>query len=182
MHTCLLSRSCLQTLTHVRRVHVAHCDSSAAGCERTRGHSSSWCHCHERCCRGICVVSKPNWFFFQCVLGLTQVDIYGHANSTLVNGSRMLNGINWTVVKAKPIFSCSSCMSGIGGSGDFLRNSYMNIIHIPSARKTATGWISSIVPMVYICDRVLEYVNQSIHMLSRRSRMSTTPSTMSALS
>ena len=55
-----------------------------------------------------------------------EVDIYGHANSTLVNGSRMLNGI--------------------GGSGDFLRNSYISIIHIPSARKTATGWISSIVP------------------------------------
>ncbi len=56
-------------------------------------------------------------------------------------------------------------MSGIGGSGDFLRNSYMNIIHIPSARKTATGWISSIVPMVYSCDGVFEYGYQSVHML-----------------
>ena len=178
----MLSRSCLQTLTHVRGVHVAHCDSSAAGCQRTRGHSPSWCHRYERCCRGICVVSKPNWLIFQCFVAVIQVDIYGHANSTLVNGSRMLNGIDWTVVKAKHIFSRSSCMSGIGGSGDFLRNSYMNIIHIPSARKTATGWISSIVPMVYSCDGVFGHGNQSIHMLSRRSRMSTTPSTMSALS
>eukprot|EP00042_Codosiga_hollandica_P042231 m.385059 g.385059 ORF g.385059 m.385059 type:complete len:238 (+) comp56277_c0_seq4:936-1649(+) len=57
-----------------------------------------------------------------------EVDIYGHANSTCVNGSRMLYGV--------------------GGSGDFLRNAYLGIIHIPSARRTASdGWISSIVPM-----------------------------------
>jgi acetyl-CoA hydrolase len=57
-----------------------------------------------------------------------EVDIYGHVNSTLVNGSRM--------------------MHGIGGSGDYLRNAGLSIVHLPSARKTATGWLSAIVPKV----------------------------------
>ncbi|CCF57278.1 hypothetical protein KAFR_0C02850 [Kazachstania africana CBS 2517] len=59
-----------------------------------------------------------------------EVDIYAHANSTNVNGSRMLNGL--------------------GGSADFLRNAKISIMHAPSARPTKidpTG-ISSIVPMV----------------------------------
>jgi acetyl-CoA hydrolase len=55
-----------------------------------------------------------------------EVDIYGHVNSTLVQGSRMLHGI--------------------GGSGDFFRNAYISIVHLPSARKTSNGWISCIVP------------------------------------
>jgi acetyl-CoA hydrolase len=57
-----------------------------------------------------------------------EADIYGHANSTLVNGTRIVNGL--------------------GGSGDFERNGYLSIMHTPSARKTKkdkTG-ISCIVP------------------------------------
>ncbi len=57
-----------------------------------------------------------------------EVDIYGHANSSCINGSHIVNGV--------------------GGSGDMLRNAYISIVHLPSVRKTATGWISSIVPMV----------------------------------
>lgn len=59
-----------------------------------------------------------------------EVDIYAHANSTNVNGSRMLNGL--------------------GGSADFLRNAKLSIMHCPSARpsKTDPNGISSIVPMV----------------------------------
>ncbi|PRT54214.1 Acetyl-CoA hydrolase [Wickerhamiella sorbophila] len=58
-----------------------------------------------------------------------EVDIYGQANSTCVNGSRMLNGL--------------------GGSGDFLRNAKLSIMHTPSARPTKTDptGISCIVPM-----------------------------------
>eukprot|EP00033_Pygsuia_biforma_P000498 GCRY01000587.1.p1 GENE.GCRY01000587.1~~GCRY01000587.1.p1 ORF type:complete len:538 (+),score=116.77 GCRY01000587.1:98-1711(+) len=59
-----------------------------------------------------------------------EVDIFGHANSSLVSGSKLVNGI--------------------GGSGDFLRNAFLSIMHTPSARKSAsdpTG-ISCIVPMV----------------------------------
>ncbi len=59
-----------------------------------------------------------------------EFDIYAHANSTLVGGSRMINGI--------------------GGSGDFLRNAYLSIMHSPSVRPTKidpTG-ISCVVPMV----------------------------------
>ncbi|KAL9643429.1 hypothetical protein ABK040_010044 [Willaertia magna] len=58
-----------------------------------------------------------------------EVDIYGHANSTLIQGSKMVHGI--------------------GGSGDFLRNSYISIMHTPSARpsKTDPTGISCIVPM-----------------------------------
>lgn len=58
-----------------------------------------------------------------------EIDIYAHANSTLVGGSKMIHGI--------------------GGSGDFLRNAYISILHAPSARPSKidkTG-ISTIVPM-----------------------------------
>ena len=59
-----------------------------------------------------------------------ELDIYGHANSTHANGSRLINGI--------------------GGSGDYLRNAYLSILHTPSTRPTKgdpTG-ISTVVPMV----------------------------------
>eukprot|EP00124_Ichthyophonus_hoferi_P004153 Ihof_evm3s423 gene=Ihof_evmTU3s423 len=57
-----------------------------------------------------------------------EVDMYGHVNSTHTIGSKIINGI--------------------GGSGDFLRNSYLPIIHTPSTRKTKTDptGISCIVP------------------------------------
>jgi len=54
-----------------------------------------------------------------------EVDIYGHANSTHVAGVNMMNGI--------------------GGSGDFTRNSYLSVFMCPSVAKG--GRISSIVPM-----------------------------------
>lgn len=57
-----------------------------------------------------------------------EVDIYAHANSTNVLGSRMLNGL--------------------GGSADFLRNAKLSIMHTPAARpskKDPTG-VSCIVP------------------------------------
>lgn len=58
-----------------------------------------------------------------------EVDIYGHANSTCVMGSRMLNGL--------------------GGSADFLRNAKLSIMHTPSTRpsKTDPDGVSCIVPM-----------------------------------
>ncbi|EQB59332.1 Acetyl-CoA hydrolase [Colletotrichum fructicola] len=58
-----------------------------------------------------------------------EVDIYAHANSTCVMGSRMLNGL--------------------GGSADFLRNAKYSIMHTPSTRpsKTDPHGVSCIVPM-----------------------------------
>ena len=59
-----------------------------------------------------------------------EFDIYGHANSSNINGSRIINGI--------------------GGSGDFMRNAYLSIMHTPSTRPSAsdpTG-ISCVLPMV----------------------------------
>ncbi|CDH51895.1 acetyl-hydrolase [Lichtheimia corymbifera JMRC:FSU:9682] len=64
-----------------------------------------------------------------------EVDIYAHANSTMVCGSGMLNGL--------------------GGSADFLRNSKLSIMHTPSARpskKDPTG-ISCIVPFATHVDQ-----------------------------
>lgn len=64
-----------------------------------------------------------------------EVDIYGHANSTNVMGSRMLNGL--------------------GGSADFLRNAKLSIMHTPSARPSKidpTG-LSCIVPMASHVDQ-----------------------------
>ncbi|OHS93222.1 Acetyl-CoA hydrolase [Tritrichomonas foetus] len=58
-----------------------------------------------------------------------EADMYGHANSTLAGGTRLVNGL--------------------GGSGDFERNGYLSIMHCPSARKTKTDptGISCIIPM-----------------------------------
>mgnify|MGYP000014858025 FL=1 len=58
-----------------------------------------------------------------------EVDMYAHANSSLIGGTKMINGL--------------------GGSGDFLRNAYLSIMHTPSARKSKTDptGISCIVPM-----------------------------------
>jgi succinyl-CoA:acetate CoA-transferase len=55
-----------------------------------------------------------------------EFDIYGNVNSTHVGGTHMMNGI--------------------GGSGDFARNSYMSIFVTKSIAKR--GAISSVVPMV----------------------------------
>jgi acetyl-CoA hydrolase len=58
-----------------------------------------------------------------------EVDIYGHANSTHVDGSRIINGI--------------------GGSGDFLRNAYVSIMHTPSTRRLKDGrTVSCVMPYV----------------------------------
>jgi len=54
-----------------------------------------------------------------------EIDIYGHANSTHVMGTNMMNGI--------------------GGSGDFMRNSYLSIFTTESTAKDNN--ISRIVPM-----------------------------------
>jgi len=55
-----------------------------------------------------------------------EVDIYGHVNSTHVDGTQIV--------------------SGIGGSGDFARNGLISIIALPSI--AANGEVSRIVPMV----------------------------------
>lgn len=55
-----------------------------------------------------------------------EADIFGNINSTHVMGARIMNGI--------------------GGSGDFTRNSYLSIFLTPSTAKN--GAISAIVPMV----------------------------------
>jgi succinyl-CoA:acetate CoA-transferase len=59
-----------------------------------------------------------------------EVDIYGHANSTHVRGSKAINGV--------------------GGSGDFNRNSLVSVCALPSTLKG--GKISRIVPMAFHVD------------------------------
>lgn len=58
--------------------------------------------------------------------GMIEADIYGNVNSTHVMGSAIMNGI--------------------GGSGDFARNAFLNFFLSPSTAKG--GAISAIVPMV----------------------------------
>ncbi len=58
--------------------------------------------------------------------GMVEADIYGNVNSTHVAGSRIINGI--------------------GGSGDFARNSFLSCFLTPSTAKG--GAVSAIVPMV----------------------------------
>ena len=55
-----------------------------------------------------------------------EMDIYGHANSTHVMGSHLMNGI--------------------GGSGDYMRNGAVTFMVTPSTAKG--GCVSAIVPMV----------------------------------
>jgi acetyl-CoA hydrolase len=64
-----------------------------------------------------------------------EFDMYGHANSTLVCGSGMLNGL--------------------GGSGDFLRNAKLSVMHSPSSRpsKKDPNGVSCVVPMVSHVDQ-----------------------------
>ena len=59
-----------------------------------------------------------------------EFDIYGHVNSSIVNGSRIINGI--------------------GGSGDFMRNAYLSIMHTHSTRPSRTdpNGVSCVLPMV----------------------------------
>jgi acetyl-CoA hydrolase len=58
-----------------------------------------------------------------------EVDIYGHVNSTHVDGSRLVNGL--------------------GGSGDFFRNAYLSIVHTPSTRRLKDGrTVSCVMPYV----------------------------------
>jgi acetyl-CoA hydrolase len=58
-----------------------------------------------------------------------EVDIYGHVNSTHVEGSRVVNGL--------------------GGSGDFFRNAYISIVHTPSVRRLKDGrTVSCVLPYV----------------------------------
>jgi succinyl-CoA:acetate CoA-transferase len=58
--------------------------------------------------------------------GCVEFDLYGNVNSTHVNGTRIINGI--------------------GGSGDFARNSFISIFTTSSL--AARGDISCVVPMV----------------------------------
>lgn len=58
--------------------------------------------------------------------GMLEADIYGNVNSTHLMGSAIMNGI--------------------GGSGDFARNAFLNFFVSPSTAKN--GAISTIVPMV----------------------------------
>lgn len=59
-----------------------------------------------------------------------EFDIYGNVNSTHIMGTKMMNGI--------------------GGSGDFARNSYLTMFFTPSTAKK--GLISAVVPMVSHAD------------------------------
>ncbi|MDQ1103151.1 acetyl-CoA hydrolase/transferase family protein [Nocardioides zeae] len=73
------------------------------------------------------------------VNGMIEADVYGNVNSTHVMGSAIMNGI--------------------GGSGDFARNAYLNFFVSPSTAKR--GSISSVVPMVSHVD----HTEHDVHVL-----------------
>ncbi len=69
-----------------------------------------------------------------------EVDIYGHVNSTHVDGSRVINGL--------------------GGSGDFFRHAYLSIVHTPSVRRLKDGrTVSCVMPYV----RHIDHTEHDIH-------------------
>ncbi|GAB7004328.1 acetyl-CoA hydrolase/transferase family protein [Nocardioides sp. AN3] len=71
--------------------------------------------------------------------GMIEADIYGNVNSTHVMGSAIMNGI--------------------GGSGDFARNAFLNFFVSPSTAKA--GAISSVVPFVSHVD----HTEHDVHVL-----------------
>jgi succinyl-CoA:acetate CoA-transferase len=71
--------------------------------------------------------------------GMIEADVYGNVNSTHVMGSAVMNGI--------------------GGSGDFARNAFLNFFMSPSTAKG--GSISSIVPMASHVD----HTEHDVHVL-----------------
>lgn len=71
--------------------------------------------------------------------GMLESDIYGHVNSTNVSGSKMMNGI--------------------GGSGDFARNGFLNFFVSSSTAKR--GAVSSIVPFASHVD----HTEHDVHVL-----------------
>lgn len=85
------------------------------------------------------VILRPTWLsnspeiisrlFVIAMNTPVEVDIYGHANSTHVDGSKIINGL--------------------GGSGDFLRNAYISMVHTPSIRRLGDGRVVSCV-MPYV--------------------------------
>jgi acyl-CoA hydrolase len=82
-----------------------------------------------------------------------EADIFGNVNSTHVLGTKMMNGI--------------------GGSGDFTRNSFISIFTTPSTAKS--GNISSIVPMVSHVDHTEHSVNVLITEYGIADLRKTTP-------
>ncbi len=69
-----------------------------------------------------------------------EVDIYGHVNSTHVDGSRVINGL--------------------GGSGDFFRHAYLSIVHTPSVRRLGNGRVvSCVMPYVRHIDHTEHDIN-----------------------
>jgi acyl-CoA hydrolase len=69
-----------------------------------------------------------------------EVDIYGHVNSTHVDGSRVINGL--------------------GGSGDFFRHAYLSIVHTPSIRRLRNGrTVSCVMPYVRHIDHTEHDIN-----------------------
>jgi len=69
-----------------------------------------------------------------------EVDIYGHVNSTHVNGSKIINGL--------------------GGSGDFFRNAYLSVAHTPAVRKLKDG---RVVSCVLPYTRHIDHTEHDIH-------------------
>lgn len=102
--------------------------------------TSAWDKFHElfNKCRDK-VILRPTWLsnspeiisrlFVIAMNTPVEVDIYGHANSTHVDGSKIINGL--------------------GGSGDFLRNAYISMVHTPSIRQLGDGRVVSCV-MPYV--------------------------------
>ncbi len=97
-----------------------------------------------------CLVLRPMWvsnspevitrLFVIAMNTPIEIDIYGHVNSTHLTGTKLVNGV--------------------GGSGDFLRNAYISIIHPPSVRKLKDGrTVSSIMPYVRHIDPTEHNVN-----------------------
>lgn len=81
--------------------------------------------------------SMMNSFGVVGINSAIEIDIYGNANSTHINGSHLINGI--------------------GGSGDYIRNSHLSILALPSTAKD--GSISRVVPMVPHVDHTEHDIN-----------------------
>ncbi len=124
-------------------------ESASATCiSLSEGANSEFMRLFPRCRERI--VLRPMWLsnnaelitrlFVIAMNTPIEVDIYGHVNSTHVDGSRVINGL--------------------GGSGDFFRHAYLSIVHTPSVRRLKGGRAVSGV-MLYV--RHIDHTEHDIH-------------------
>ncbi len=129
MYTEVAQDAVLDLMERDRCKFVSTCSLTMSDAAQARLFAHDTEFCRRICIRPSELSNNPEIIRRLGVIAMNtalEADIFGAINSTHVLGTKMMNGI--------------------GGSGDFTRNSYLSIFSCPSTTKG--GCISNIVPMV----------------------------------